>query len=188
MSLSLLKECIRFALSEWTFDRAGYEAAKASLLGQPPSAGYDSKEEAQAALEKKRREEEKKSSSREEKSDDPVPLPKREKSVETQFDEKQRERPAPKQGKRDPSKDKAALEQVTQKVLDELEKFHNDKKSVPKARKFADKSFASDLQNYLKRELGSKDMQKLTTRDVEHLVKQADYQFNRYIQGKVSSK
>jgi predicted metal-dependent hydrolase len=184
MRLSLLKECIKLTLSEWTFDRAGYADAKATLSRQSPP----SKEEAQAALEKKRKEEEKKPPSREEKSGDPAPLPKREKSVEIQFDEKQAERPAPKQDKRDPSKDKAALEQVTQKVLDELEKFHNDKKSVPKARKFADKSFASDLQNYLKRELGSKDMQKLTTRDVEYLVKQADYQFNRYIQGKVSSK
>jgi hypothetical protein len=189
MRLSLLKECIKLTLSEWTFDRAEYEAAK-ERMGKSSPKKNDPREPAQVGADKKSREEENKSSSREEKisSEEQPSKPKREKSVEVQFDEKQRESPASNQVKRDPSKDKAALEQVTQKVLDELEKFHNDKKSVPKTRKFTDKSFASDLQSYVKRELGNKDVQKLTTRDVEYLVNRANYQFNRYIQGKVSSK
>jgi hypothetical protein len=185
MRLSLLKECIKLTLSEWTFDRAEYEAAKARMGKSSPE-----KNDPREPADKKSKEEENKSSRREEKisSEEQPSKPKREKSVEVQFDEKQRESPAPKQDKRDPGKDKAALEQVTQKVLDELEKFHNDKKGVPKTRKFTDKSFASDLQSYVKRELGNKDVQKLTTRDVENLVNRANYQFNRYIQGKVSSK
>jgi hypothetical protein len=82
----------------------------------------------------------------------------------------------------------ASWAQVTQNVLDELEKFHNDKKTVPVNRKFKDRMFVDDLKSYLQAELSGRVRQKMTSYDIAKLVSQVNTRFNKYIKSKVPSK
>lgn len=184
MTRRLLEECIRLALNELKFDRSEYEAAKATFMGKPPPEPDESKDRA------KKPAPEVKTSKKEEQ-----PPSKQQSRISISDTAKERSQdqvstPKPSQNKGGVDKEKisaAALDSLTQKVLDELEKSYNDKKSVPKTRKFDDKSFVKDLKSYLKRETLNKDLQKLTSHDVAYLTKQTDYQFNRYIQNKVKA-